>query len=301
MDSCRMSHGHSNGYSNNRMYQDNYEEHCEPRKDVSVNKLCAQCGKICWLKAKKLWSDEVQANKGCFQNLQSHDLLSNAFSTNRLCAQDANIKNLCVDNLQVKNPVLLGSTYTKYRASAVFTNDSVYTLDADLSFDTIIDDPNGNLALGPLKYTAPLAGTYLVTLHLNTRSLATNDPIVGVPVAQSQIKVNGVMARDVYGAYLAFSSEQSSALTTMFNLNAGDVVTAAYGIIIGSATGTTKVVGTVVVEGPPSPTNNSAFSIILLSERTPGTGPTPFPCITCAPVEIPCEPVEVMDCPPRVY
>lgn len=249
---------------------------CE--KNLKVNKLCAKCVKAECIKAKDIRSDsacvseDLQASSGHFDQL----------SSNNLCARSGVINNLCVDNLRVGNYIPCVSS----RATANFAAASTpYTLGADMVFDAILDDPSNDLSLVPFTtYTVPVDGYYLMTFKLNIANLATTPPVLGVPVANPELWVNGSLVREVFSPFLTFLNAQKVIMDSLITLQAGDVVSLKYNILGGSGL---PVVGTIDILGGGLEDGNSLFKIILLSGLC-GGGDQPF-CDQCPIVNINCE------------
>ena len=260
----------------------------------------------------------------CTTNLSSDLVNSNAVCANRLnvpgsaclsdvlaetaCVQELRANTGCVGTLSVNNLLNCGV----YRATAVYSADTLYTLDNDLDFDLILDDPNGNLFTGPTRYIAPVSGYYVVTLEIDEHALAPNavfGPVLGVPVSNPEILVNGDVFRQNFTSYLTFLNRQQSTLTSLIHLFAGDIVTLKFDVLAGQdVLGFIKIPGTVVVEGNGTTENHSLFQIHLLSvDCNEGpvcppcpTGPAGFTgCAQCPTVCTPCQSHEVVVCTPR--
>jgi hypothetical protein len=149
----------------------------------------------------------------------------------------------------------------------------------------------------PTRYIAPVDGYYILTYKMNVFNLvSTNGPILGVPVANPQVFVNGIVSREAIFSFLSFNAEQKSVLTSIVLLKAGDIITFRYKVLILDAVlGLISVSGTMDVFGDGTAVNTSQFSIHLLSIDC-GSNGTDVPC---SPV-IPCEPCVPMQCTPCV-
>lgn len=86
----------------------------------------------------------------CAEKIKTGCVDANQINTGALCTALANIlnlnsnaacfSNLCVDSLKTNSLQQCGS----FRATAVYSTNTNYTLGTPLLFDTILDDPNGD-------------------------------------------------------------------------------------------------------------------------------------------------------------
>lgn len=270
------------------------------KNELNISKLCVRCIKAKGLLAKRLVADDLCAlnakagtlsvdketvNSLCVSGSLSANMASaQSFSTNSLCAVSGTINSLCVNNLQLGNFV----PSVKYRATVNYSANTTYTLGAFLNFDNIIDDPNGNISLSPnTSYTAPLAGYYMMTFKVNvTNVVSTNGPILGVPVANPEIYVNGIVVREAYSPFITFFNTQKVIVDSLITLQLGDVVTMKYNILAGAGIG---VAGSVDILGTGIEDGNSFFKIIFLSSLSSGSQPM---CVPCQPVALQCGPID---------
>jgi len=271
-------------------------------RDGNFDNLCAKCAKIKDIKCEKVWADEVKGNRIHAKHLNAENQVANdicaqsvtavaSYSensfTNSLCAQTANIDSLCVNNLQVANPA---RQCIQYRATAVLSKNTVYSLGTDILWDTVLDDANANFALG--KYTAPKTGYYSLSAHIEMSGFTSASQILGVPVAELEIYVNGLLFRESYFPFVSFNPAQSSLLSSLVLLNAGDVVSVRVDIAtVDPVNGVTNIVGTVVLSGNGLFANNSSFGIILLSELCSPAAAAQ--CPPCPIVQVMCSPISV--------
>lgn len=289
---------------------------CENMLDL--DKLCAKCAKICWLKAKKIWVDhevvndlcaqqaeigalsvvnEV-ANSICSQAVVASNLNADSATVNNLCAQSANMNDLCVNNLRVQN----FQNCNIFRATAVLSANLTYTLGTDVLWNTVLDDPNSNFNTATGAYTAPKSGYYNHTIQIDSSNLQGSAVIAGIPVASVEVWVNGVFFRRVLSPLLSFSTSQSAFYSSLILLNSGDVVTSRANILVlDPVLGLMNYVGTSTLQGNGTFPNNSSFGIILISElctSSPGVMCTPCQPVTvsCQPFTLPCSPVVPLDC-----
>lgn len=241
---------------------DDRDDHCSPLK---ITNLCSHRIKAKSIAAKRLCAQKIQAD---------HLHAEHATVTRKLCAHDVHAPKACLGDLTVENICSNGLTKVntfqqcgKYRATAVFSTVTTYTLGTPVNFDVELDDPNNNQTVAPFSYTAPLSGYYIVTLQIDQRNLQTfgGDPILGTPVANIDIQVNGVTRRQAFFPYLTFHNEQFANISALVSLRAGDVVTARYTVFALNDGGFGSVAGTVDILGNGSTDNQSIFKIHYLS------------------------------------
>jgi hypothetical protein len=230
---------------------------------------------------------KIVANDICSQSANIKNLYAENEVVNNLCATTANITNACISNLT------LGGNFIpqmKYRATVNYAADTTYTLGSFLNFANIVDDPNNNISLSPTTYTAPISGYYMMTYKVNvTNVVSTNGPILGIPVANPEIYVNGLLVREAYSPFLSFFSDQKVIVDSLITLQQGDQLTMKYNILAGNGN---QVAGTVDIIGAGIEDGNSLFKIILLSGIS-NSGQPPV-CASCPIVQTPCE--KLSDC-----
>ncbi len=285
---------------------------CE--RDGKFDNLCAECAKIRDMKSHKIWVENVRANEICSQNVDTKNLntetevandicaqsitgksvFSESSFTNSLCAQSGSIDSLCVNNLQVANPL---QTCIQYRFTAIRSSNLLYTLGTDLVFDMVLDDPNNNFNPSLGQYTIPKSGYYTIEANLVLTNLSTSDILAGIPVASLELYVNGLAFKIRLEPWLSFSLNQSSAFSIMLPFNAGDVLSVQYEILFQNpASGVSSVVGTMTGIGNGTLAGSCSFSGILHSELClPPSGiqcpPCPVVAVGCTPFVVPCEPL----------
>jgi hypothetical protein len=252
------------------------------------------CGDDCCAKLSlaKLCAKRIRAQ--CLDissQINAANICSETVNTDRLCATNACIQNLNVNTICVANPGVATQAEVcgLWRATVVYSAPTLYTLGDPLNFDIILDDPNGNIetVFPDTTYTVPKSGYYIVTLKIDQKSLITfsGDPILGTPVANPQILVNGTVYREGYFPYLAFSGLQKSLLTSIISLNAGDVVSGKFEVYALNDSGFQSIVGTVNISGNGTEGGQqSLFKIHYLSSDCTGTPP----CQPCGPCQVPC-------------
>ncbi len=277
----RCGSGRDSGWRN----ESNYRNDCD--KNLKVDKLCA-C--------------EVDAKKGCFDNLGSDELCTNDATTKRLsadyiCASTVNAKvgsfqKLIANDVCFAGPVKAAdfAICGKYRATAAYSIATTYSLNSPMSFLSVLDDPNGNLSFVPWsQYTAPYSGYYTITVQVNQSNLVPSTAILGNPVSEIGVYVNGILARGSYFAYIPFLNQQKNCFTTIISLQAGDIVTAVFGVTaISDTTGSYSVVGTVDLSG-----NGTEFNSTMIKIQLDSVTCTDMP--VCAP-SVPCELNECTPC-----
>lgn len=299
---------------------------CCKNNSLQLDLLCSCCGKIDNLESHKLVADNI-----CSQAIQVKDFAAenstmdnlcvpnrvtasqswaDSANFNSLCASNANIQNLSVANLQVGGSNSSSSApCISYRATANYRSNMNYKLGSLFNFDNIVDDPNNNVSLSPnFQYVAPLAGYYMVTFKVNASNLVSSSgAVLGVPMANPQLFVNGMLVRDLFSPFLPFFSQQKVVLDSLLTLQAGDVVSLKYNVLAGNGS---PVSGSVDFVGTSGEDSNSLFKIILLSGLCqPGAQaqakaqalqqipPCPQVIVACSSVLTPCLPLDVLACP----
>ena len=277
------------------------------KNELNLDKLCVECFRTHKIKAKKIITNDLCAqhidvkdlsaeneiaNDICVSGtLQASHLMADSGIMNKLCVTNANITNACIANLTSISQI----PCTTYRATVNYSADTTYILGAFLNFDNIVDDPSASVSLAPTTYTAPKTGYYMLTYKVNiTNVVSTNGPVLGIPVANPEIYVNGLLVREAYSPFLAFFSTQKVMIDSLITLQMGDQVTMKYNILGGNGI---AVTGTVDIVGAGNEDGNSLFKIIFLtslcsvpSGDQPECPPCPEVFIDCDPVKTPCLP-----------
>lgn len=242
-----------------------------PNNQLNLDKLCVTC-----LNASCGQFQQTNATNACISGkLQASEVWGDRGYFNSLCSTSANFTNACITNLNAPNFTFA----TKNRATVNFSSNASYTLGSQLNFNNILDDPSNSVTLTPnMSFKAPVAGYYQMTLKVNIESLdITSGPVLGSPVANPQIFVNGVLVRELYSPFISFFTTQKVILDSLITLQAGDVVTLSYSILGGSGI---QITGTGIVGGTGVEDGNSFFKIILLSQLKSGSVATCPPCPT---------------------
>ena len=280
------------------------------KNELNLEKLCVECLKAENIKGKSIVTDDICAQSAEIKVLSVENEIANNIcvsgtvnankiaaletNTNKLCAQNASLQNACISNLSVGNI----NFCMQWKAAVGLSADQLYNLGTPINWDTIVNDPNGNVSLAPFSYTVPATGYYSITFDVNHHGLSGSAVISGTPVGQLTILKNGNLIRNSYAPFLTFSTSQNSALSTLALLNVGDVVTMYYNVfVMDSVLGLIPYVGTVLLEGNGEFDGKSGFAIHYLSslECTPGQGgqacdPCPPVSLSCTPVVTPCKP-----------
>lgn len=222
-----------------------------------------------------------------------------------LTATTIGVSNLIANNLCVPGPLKVANLLNcgKYRANVVYSTLTSYILGTDINFDVILDDPNGNITLAPTTYHVPVSGYYNVNFQFNQQNLVPTagfGPILGVPTANPQLYVNGILVREVFSSFLSFYQQQKTSLNTILSLKVGDIVQMRYKILaLDQLSGVIEVPGTVDSIGDGTDKNTSQFKIHMLSVDCGTEMPCApsIPCQPCTPmVCTPCIPSENCDC-----
>jgi hypothetical protein len=275
---------------------------------LCIEKILARCLKSKQLKSEAIEAHSIKVDNVCAQALSSDRVCAreiNAsericaplFSSPSVCAESLNATNICSNGLVKANAF---QQCGKYRATMAFAANTPYVLGTSMDFDVILDDPNGDISLSPSFYTAPLSGYYVVMLQIDENNLDGIEPILGVPIGNLEVLVNGKTFRENFAPFLTFHNEQKSTVSALISLKAGDQVSARYNVfVMTDATGFSPYVGTVQILGTGSEAQGTIFKIHYLSSDC-----TELPCVpctsTCTPVpcDISCHDVECceMEC-----
>lgn len=265
----------------------------------------------------------LDAQSVCTNHVSSQDINSDFICTkdlnvaNQLCASEVVAQVACVNNLVANdaciNNLKVGALQQcgKYRATMTFAANQSYTLGDIVEWDTILDDPNNNISFIPnAQYTAPLSGYYTILLQLDQDNIQGADVILGTPVANLELLVNGTLFRQTFVPFLTFHNEQKATVSGLLSLNAGDVVTSRFRVLVmADGVGLTDYVGTVNILGTGIEENGSVFKIHLLSVDCLDL--PCVPCITgasgstgcfqeCPEVCVPCQPIPCIPCTPII-
>ena len=275
---------------------------------LCIGKVLTKCLKAKKLKAEHIESETIKTNSMCTNALSSDTICGRIINVSeRICAPLFSSPAICADQLTANNGCITGTLKTnnfeqcaKYRATVVFSQNTPYILDNIVDYDLIIDDPNNNVTLSPFTYTVPVSGYYILTTQIDQFNLQGANPIIGTPIANLTVDVNGNRFRDTFTPYLAFHNGQKITVTTLISLNAGDLVSVRYNVyVMDDVAGFIPYVGTVIIEGNGSEDNATMFKMHYLSSDC-----TDLPCTPCQsictpePCNIPCIEVDChnMDC-----
>ena len=285
--------------------------------NVAGNNICAN--------HLNVWQDAcvgaLDAQSVCTNQLSSAAITSDTICTqdlhitNKLCVPDMTLDEACVRNLTANdaciNNLKVGvlENCGRFRATVTFATNQTYTLGDDINWDTVLDDPNGNIGFVPnTHYVAPRSGYYTILLQLDQDDIQGANAILGAPVANLELLVNGTLFRQSFVPYLTFHNEQKATVSGLLSLKAGDIVTCRYRVLVmEDGLGFTNYVGTVNVLGTGVEENGSVFKIHLLSIDC-----EELPCVPCTTGEsgttgclqecpelcAPCQPVFCAPCVP---
>lgn len=225
--------------------------------------------------------NNITVGSECATNIMATTISANYLTTNNACISGT---------LQAANLLNCGV----YRANVVYSAPITYTLGSLVNFNSILDDPNSNITSFPTTYTVPIAGYYFAQFKFNISSIITSDPILGIPVANPQLFVNGVLHNELYSSFLSFFPQQKVILNVLLPLDLGDKITMSFNILtLDPTNGVVNVVGTASVFGDGSNVDTSSFTVDLVSVSCSVQAPP------CAPV-VPCSPVAPKICTPCV-
>lgn len=263
-------------------------------KSLTAKKIKSHCLSSKSITAKSVCSESVSTDALCAKTINlSEGFCAANIKTPSLCAGDVRATNICANAILANSFEQCG----KFRATAAFSMNSTYTLGTPVNFDDILDDPNGNMALGPTRYIAPRNGYYIVSLQFDQTNLTGSSLVLGIPVTNLQVLVNGVVFRETFVPYLSFHNAQNATISALISLKTGDVVTSRQNVLVLTDSGFAPYVGTVDVLGDGTEAF-SVFKIHLLSNDCPpqlcesacDTICTPTSaCLPCSSVHTPCE------------
>lgn len=261
------------------------DEICAEMRSICFDK---ECDDLCnSLALKDLCAKKIKAKQGLFKEICAHQIKSESICTKKLGVEDVSIANVCANNINTTTLCVTGTARINevcglYRASAAFFADTPYVLGAPINFDKIIDDPNGNISLAPFSYTVPVTGYYVASVQVDSKDLTGANIILGTPIGHLELIVNGVERRRSFSPFLTFNDTQETDLTFLLLLNAGDVITIDYKVlIVDQTTGTTFYVGNNTLIGGDSQT---IFKIHYLSSTCTPAGN----CPSCSLIPVPC-------------
>lgn len=218
-----------------------------------MRNLCEESDEQCCnsLNIKDLCAKKIKAKQGLFREACVHSLKSRSICAENLGVTcDVGLTNVCAHNLTTSTLCVTGTARLNevcglYRASVGLANDTLYTLGNPVEYDLITDDPNNNVHLAPFYYEAPVSGYYIASMQVDSRDLMGTALILGVPVSNLQLLVNGVERRQSFIPFLTFNNFQFAELSFLLSLQAGDKLTVKYEVlVVDSISGTIPYVGT---------------------------------------------------------
>jgi len=259
---------------------------------ICIGKVLTKCLKAKQLKAEHIESETIKTDSMCVNAVNSdvicarsitasENICSPFFSSPAICAEQLTVTNICSNGLTTVNAF---QQCGLYRATMTFTGNTPYMLGTNVNFNLSLDDPNGDLSFAPAVYTAPLSGYYMVMVQLDQNNLTGVDPILGIPIGNLEILVNGATYRENFVPFLSFHNEQKSTVSVLLSLKTGDEVSARYNVyVMTDASGFSPYAGTVQILGTGTEAQGTIFKIHYLSSDC-----TDLPCIPCQ--SIPCMP-----------
>ena len=254
---------------------------------LTLKRLCT-----CYLKAWYIWAKNLYAHKLCAKEIKAHKICAHDMETCNLCAKEIKTKDLCANG---------NITHcTNYKAWLSLTTTYTYQLGDIVAFDTSFD-PNGDVSGNPAEYVAPKTGWYIISLGFLGKNLTTcpsANPILGNPVIDFRLGIDGEIESLANLATLGWTNKFGNHMTTMVRLHKGAHVHARITMQqVGSSSEPQDIEGTIELVGSPTDPYLTQLSIHYLSSDCP-----PYPCEDChpdCPPKPPCPPCPPHPCPPH--
>jgi len=250
-------------------------------RKLCVNRLQAHCVQLQELVGKKINADEIRTKKICVEDsLSVSEISATEIQSQNACVTNFKATAACVGALVAHNACVAGSLVAadlkpcaKYAAALGFRQGTTYQLGTLINWDLIVDDPNGDVSLTPFSsYKAPETGYYIVSMQIDQLGLQGANAIVGAPITNIVLQVNGVPNIQAYVPYLSFHDAQNGNVSSLVLLQKGDILTTKYNVfVLTDSAGFTPYNGTVAIK------TSSFFRIHLLSI----TCPNEKPCGSC--------------------
>jgi hypothetical protein len=258
-------------------------------KDLKAEDICAEA-----IRSERQCAESIKGKELCAQHIVTDSICTTSALTQDLCAVRAAIRSLCIEKqcvshlstntLNITDTLCLQGDYcVSFRSFMKIGTNQPFDLGSGIPFDTIVDDPNHNITLNsPSFYTAPRTGYYMITASVAESGITGSTVFTGVPTADIEVLVNGVVELRTRNSYLSFSKLQISTASGIVILNAGDVVTVNYQLfILDPVLGEIPYVGSVnLISSGPSQTFMATHYLSSLC-------PAPSPCQACTKVECP--------------
>ena len=258
------------------------EEDCNPNhfdcsgSSLNLYKLCTH-----YLKATCGWIKSLRACK---------------IKTDSLKACDIKTDDLTACNIETKDLKVTGDfkNCTNLKAWLSLTTTYTYTLGNVVSFDTIFD-PHGDVSGSPAEYTVPCDGWYIIHAGYDSKGLVTPSPILGTPVSDIVINIDGAITTTSDLATLGWANRFSNKTMVVARLKQGAKVSLIINLkAVAGQTASTDIIGTMQLNGSPD-THITFLAIHYLSSDCCPPGPCPsHPCPACPPHPCPPHP-----CPPH--
>ncbi|MFA6066718.1 MAG: hypothetical protein WC707_06070 [Candidatus Babeliaceae bacterium] len=274
---------------------------------ISAEKLRAVYGCANQFNVDDLSAQSLRVDNACANHLNAGNICANAIHGTEVCATEVNAPKICSDNAQLHNvcaqnivtqDLCVNGTFktcSKYGARVLLSSDVTYTLGDVIPYDLVVSDPSGSFFFGPSRFVAPVTGTYILTTEVDQIGLSSPVTILGAPLTELQVQVNGINRVNMDSQLLTFASIHEGLLTSLIFLNAGDVLTIRKNIfIVDQVLGFTPIVGTVTLKGSAVASDKTNFYIEFLGAPCETTVPCSCPVEPCAP----CLPCNVVPCEP---
>lgn len=251
----------------------------------------------------RLCTDQMSVSNLCVTNGSIKNALVEQVTTNTFCSQVAYAGDLCTDNLTATDVCITGTLLNcgALTAMARAANNTIYTLGTTVPFTIIDRDPSNSFNEVTSRYIAKVSGSYLVTTQIVQNNLTGGGIIIGTPIALLEVYVNGFLRRQDFAPYLSFNNSQTSLLTSLMPLSAGDEMEIRYSVlIVDPSLGVVPYVGTVTLLTAPiifQGLSTFVYVEYLSSYCDEIQCPNPA-CIDCSPVTVNCTPCSPANCTP---
>jgi hypothetical protein len=267
---------------------------------ICTKKLIAKCAKVYSFLAHDIDATNLNTDALCARIINADSICTRTANINGalcastlrspiICSEQISATSMCASNLIANKFQQCGL----YRATAVLSSDQLYTLGTLIPIDTSLDDPNADVSFAPFSYTVPISGYYILTVQIDQHGISGVDPILGTPLANLEVLVNGITNKETFTPYLSFHNGQKVTVSSLISLNAGDVVQLRYNVyVMNDGSGFMPYVGTIILEGDGTAINGSIFKIHYLSSdcTTPTACECPLPPCNPTPCNYPCVP-----------
>jgi len=218
---------------------------CLFAKVAKIKDVCIRNAKI-----EEIWNRVIRSCSACIKKAKIEKLKSEYIKTCKLFTKDACIEDLWSECIHAKKI----EHCTPYKAHVAITTPFIgYNFGADMKYDTVVSDPHHDVTnTGTYTYyTVPKTGWYTLSFSSDTCNVRDGGVINGTPILHPFILVNGKHAVHADYAFLSFNSNQNSLITSLLQLNEGDVVTTAVDLfVMDPSTGIMDYVGVADFNNP---------------------------------------------------